>query len=70
MAALHISSQYSFLYAATGGSYLGSAHEVADVLLQELVVVIEFVVFLAHCFYAVENSYERVLQCFSMPGFS
>jgi hypothetical protein len=40
---------------------LASAHQVANVLLQELVVVIELVMFFANGFDAVEDCEERVL---------
>lgn len=53
----------SFLAAAAGRSDLARAHQVADVLLQELVVAVEFVVFLLDSLYSVEDHEERILKC-------
>lgn len=50
------------LLAATRGRNLAGAHEVADILLQELIIVVEFVVLLAYGLDTVENREQRVLQ--------
>jgi hypothetical protein len=42
------------------------AHEVANVLLQKFVVVVELVVLFTYCLNAVEDGDERVLQSFCM----
>lgn len=47
--------------ATTCGRDFASAHQVANVFLQELVVVIKLVVLFANGFYTVENGEERVL---------
>ena len=52
----------SFLAAAARGRDLGRAHEVADVLLQKLVVAVQLVVLLAHRLNPVEDGDERLLQ--------
>lgn len=55
-----------FLALATRGCDLASAHQVADVFLQELVVVIKLVVFFANSLDAVEDCNKRILQCLGM----
>lgn len=55
-----------FLALATRGCDLASAHQVADVLLQELVVVIKLVVFFANSLDAVKDCDKRILQCLGM----
>lgn len=57
----------SLLAAAAGRSDLARAHQVADVLLQELVVAVEFVVFLLDSLYSVEDHEERILKCLGVP---
>lgn len=47
---------------------LAGAHQVADVLLQELVVAVELVVLLTNGLNAVEDGQERVLQSFGVPA--
>lgn len=53
----------SFLTPAAGGGDLAGAHEVADVLLEKLVVVVQLVVLLLDRLDAVENRQERILEC-------
>lgn len=57
----------SFPASATGGGNLACAHEVADVLLEELVVTVELVVFLLHGLYPVEEQQKGFLQCPCVP---
>lgn len=57
----------SLLAAAARRRNLGGAHEVANVLLQKLVVAVELVVLLAHRLYTVEDGDERLLQRLGMP---
>lgn len=61
---------HSFLSAATRGGNLCGAHEIANVLLQELVIVVKFVVLFTHCLDTVEDGDERILQGFGMSTFS
>lgn len=58
-----VSGRTLFLALATRGCDLASAHQVADVLLQELVVVIKLVMFFANSLDAVKDGNERILQC-------
>lgn len=46
---------------------LARAHEVTDILLEEFVVAVKLVVFLADGLDAVENGQKRLLQCFGVP---
>jgi hypothetical protein len=57
----------SFPAPATGGGNIARAHEVANVLLEELVVAVELVVFLLDGLYAVEEQQKGFLQCPGMP---
>lgn len=60
----------SFLPAITRCSNLTGAHEVANIFLQELVVVVELVMFLANGLDAVKDHQERILQSLCMSTFS
>lgn len=57
----------SFLDPAARGRDLARRHQVPDVLLKEFVVVVEFVVFFLDRLNSVEESHQRVLQCFGVP---
>ena len=57
----------SLLASTSGCSDLARAHQFTNVALQELVVVIQLIVFLADGFDAVEDGHERVLKCFGVP---
>lgn len=57
----------SLLGAAGRGGNVAGAHEIADIFLQEPVVVVEFVVLLADGLDAVEDCEERLLQGLCMP---
>jgi hypothetical protein len=48
------------------GSNFASAHQVANVLLQKLIVVVKLIVLFANGFNAVEDGKERILECFRM----
>lgn len=63
-----LSGMILFLALATRGCDLASAHQVADVLLQELVVVIKLVVFFANSLDAVKDCDKRILQCLGMSS--
>lgn len=59
----------SLLLRSTGGGCnLAGAHEVANILLQELVVTVELVVLFTNSFYAVKDINERFLQSFGVSG--
>jgi hypothetical protein len=55
-----------FLALTTCGCDFASAHQIANVLLQELVVVIKLVVLFANGFDTVEDGKERILQRFGV----
>lgn len=59
---------HSFLSAATRCGNLGGTHEVTNVLLEELVIVVKLVVLFTHSLDTVENGDERVLQGFGMSA--
>lgn len=57
-----------FLASAPRRCDLAGAHQVTNVFLKELVVVVELVVLLPHSLNAVEDGEERLLQSLSMPS--
>lgn len=63
-----VTSGRLLLGSAGRGSDLAGAHEVADILLQEFVVAVELVVFLADGLYAVENINEGLLKRLGVPA--
>lgn len=56
-----------FLASAPRRCDLAGAHQVTNVFLKKLVVVVEFVVLLPHSLDAVEDGEERLLQSLGMP---
>ena len=58
----------SFPASATGGGNLARAHEVANVLLEKLVVAVELVVLLFNGLYTVEEQEEGFLECPRVPS--
>ena len=58
----------SFPASGTGGGDLARTHEVANVLLEKLVVAVELVVFLLDGLYPVEEQQEGFLQCPCVPN--
>lgn len=62
-----VSNWRLLLKAATRSSDFTRVHQVANVLLQELVIAVELVMFFANGFDAIENGDERVLEGLGVP---